>query len=127
MNSQEFGKICDAVSPMLLPEYSALDLDHAITPLIEEFVEARLNAQAEPLDEDTLLADLKVAANANQHGRPCQVCEALRSMSESARAGVKSALAGTIGERTLAEILTRNGYPTGRRAVATHRREDHKP
>lgn len=78
-------------------------------------------------DDADLLADLTAAEDANMHGRPCQVCQALRGMSELAREQVERALAGTIGERTLAEILTRNGYPTGRRAVATHRREDHTP
>lgn len=77
--------------------------------------------------EQELLKQLEKAEGANMHGRPCQVCTALSSMSESARAGVERALAGTIGERTLAEILTRNGYPTGRRAVQAHRREDHNP
>lgn len=77
-------------------------------------------------DED-LLADLADAEDANIHSRQCQVCLALRGMTELAREGVERALAGTIGERKLAEILTRNGYPTGRRAVATHRREGHKP
>jgi hypothetical protein len=74
-----------------------------------------------------LLAELASAEGANMHSRPCQVCRALESMSDHAKSGVVRALAGTIGERTLAEILTRNGYPTGRRAVATHRREDHTP
>lgn len=74
-----------------------------------------------------LLEDIAQAEDANMHARPCQVCQALRGMSELARAGVEKALAGTIGERTLADILTRNGYPTGRRAVATHRKEGHTP
>lgn len=77
------------------------------------------------MTDDALMADLAKAAQANMHARACQVCDALESLSEEARAGVKSALAGTIGERTLAEILTRNGYPTGRRAVARHRLEGH--
>lgn len=78
-------------------------------------------------DDTRLIADLGAAEVANIHGRACQVCSALRAMSEQARAAVEQALAGTIGERKLAEILTGNGYPTGRRAVATHRREDHTP
>ena len=72
-----------------------------------------------------LLAELGTAEAANQHGRPCQVCSALGQMSDSARGGVERALAGTIGARKLAEILTRNGYPTGRRAVFNHRNEGH--
>lgn len=75
-------------------------------------------------DED-LLADLGDAEQANQHARPCQVCDALSAMSDQAKSGVQRALAGTIGERKLAEILTRNGYPTGRRAVTRHRLEGH--
>lgn len=78
-------------------------------------------------DDTGLIADLGAAEMANMHGRACQVCSALGAMSEQARSAIERALAGTIGERKLAEILTRNGYPTGRRAVATHRREDHTP
>lgn len=77
------------------------------------------------MTDQQLLADLAAGANANQHARPCQVCEALDAMTEEARVGVKSALTGTIGERSLAEILTRNGYTTGRRAVRRHRQEGH--
>lgn len=72
-----------------------------------------------------LLSELAAAEGANQHSRPCQVCQALESMSDQAKTGVIRALAGTIGERKLAEILTRNGYPTGRRAVVRHRQEGH--
>lgn len=75
--------------------------------------------------DDELLTDLKAAEQANGVGRLCQVCDALEVMSDQARAGVNRALAGTIGERKLAEILTRNGYPTGRRAVRRHRLEGH--
>ena len=78
-------------------------------------------------DDKSLLEELGAAENANQHARPCQVCSALAQMSEGARGGVERALAGTIGERTLAEILTRNGYTTGRRAVKRHRQEGHTP
>lgn len=80
-----------------------------------------------PTPDEALLRDISAAEDANMHSRPCQVCSALRAMSDLAREQVERALAGTIGERTLADILTRNGYPTGRRAVATHRREDHTP
>lgn len=76
-------------------------------------------------EEDALLAALGEAEYANMHSRECRVCLALAAMSDRARAGVERALAGTIGERKLAEILTGSGYPTGRRAVATHRREGH--
>lgn len=73
-------------------------------------------------NEDALMSALGEAEQANMHSRGCQVCDALESMSERARAGVERALAGTIGERKLAEILTGSGYPTGRRAVANHRK-----
>ena len=78
-------------------------------------------------DDDKLLEELGAAENDNMHGRPCQVCQALPQMSESGRAGTERALAGTIGEQKLADILTRNGYPTGRRAVRRHRQEGHTP
>ncbi len=77
------------------------------------------------MSDEALLADLNVAENANQHARPCQVCDALTGMTIEAANGVKRALGGTIGERKLAEILTRNGYPTGTRAVRRHRMEGH--
>lgn len=74
------------------------------------------------IPDEALLEDLTEAEDANTMARACQVCVALDSMSELARERVNRALAGTIGERKLAEILTRNGYPTGRRAVAAHRK-----
>jgi hypothetical protein len=77
------------------------------------------------MNDDELLAELNEAEDANIHARDCQVCHALTNMSERARSGVNRALAGTIGERKLSEILTRTGYPTGRRAVARHRLEGH--
>lgn len=77
--------------------------------------------------DESLLSDIASAELANMHGALCQVCTALLKMEDRALEGVERALAGTIGERKLAEILTRNGYPTGRRAVANHRREAHTP
>lgn len=74
----------------------------------------------------SLLDDLAEAADGNMHQRPCQACQALDAMPESEQAAVRQALAGTIGERKLAEILTRHGYPTGRRAVNRHRLEGHQ-
>lgn len=76
--------------------------------------------------EENLLAELNEAEQANIHARPCQVCEHLERMPESVKAGVLRALSGTIGQEKLAAILTKNGYPTGWRAVAKHRREDHQ-
>ena len=75
--------------------------------------------------DDALLAELQAAEVANIHGRDCQVCEALPRISNPVRVAVERALAGTIGEQKLADILTRNGYPTGRRAVKRHRLEGH--
>lgn len=77
------------------------------------------------MSDDELLADLTRAEGANMHARGCQVCQALSRMSDVAREGVERALGGTIGQRTLAEILTKNGYPTSRRAVSRHRLEGH--
>lgn len=79
------------------------------------------------MSDDDLLAELEAAETANIHGRGCQACDALERMSEPARSSAKRALAGTIGEHKLAMILTRNGYPVGRRAVGRHRREGHTP
>lgn len=73
----------------------------------------------------TLLDDLAQAEGENMHSRGCQACEVLDAVPESEREGVRRALAGTIGERKLADILTRNGYPTGRRAINRHRLEGH--
>lgn len=75
-----------------------------------------------PTPEEALLQDLSRAEQANIHARACQVCAALDLIeSESARKAVEAALAGTIGRQKLADILTRNGYTVGRRAVQTHR------
>lgn len=76
--------------------------------------------------EQAMLADLREAEVANVHGRECQVCQALGRMPESVKPGVLRALSGTIGQDKLASILTKNGYPTGWRAVARHRREGHQ-
>jgi len=93
--------------------------------MIPDHDEAPILAQVQ--DEGLLLARLEKAEDANMHARDCQVCKALRTMSDQARVGVERALAGTIGERKLAAILTDSGYPTNRRAVANHRREAHTP
>lgn len=76
-------------------------------------------------NDEGLMADIEKAEIANMHARTCQVCDALDQMSVGAKQQVERALGGTIGERTLAEILTRNGFPTGRRAVRNHRSEGH--
>lgn len=78
------------------------------------------------MGEQEFLAELAAGEVANIHGRRCQVCVALEGMSESVKPGVLRALSGTIGQEKLALILTKNGYPTGWRAVANHRREDHQ-
>ena len=45
LESAEFGAICDAVAPLLRPlQYGALELDHAITPVIEQIIAARVAA-----------------------------------------------------------------------------------
>jgi len=75
--------------------------------------------------EGALLAELEQAENANPYSRPCQVCAALDQMSDQVKTSVEKALAGTIGKNKLAVILTRNGYPTGWRAVVRHRLEGH--
>lgn len=81
---------------------------------------------AEECHSIEMLADLAEAEVANMHGRNCQVCDALAQMSGDVLTAVSRALSGTIGEVRLAEILTKYGYPTGRRAVARHRREGHQ-
>lgn len=73
-----------------------------------------------------LLADLQAGERASIPNRPCQACVALENLSDQARPAVERALAGTIGETKLAQILTANGYPTGARAINRHRREDHQ-
>ena len=53
LESTEFGAICDAVMPLLRSlEYGALELDHAITPVIEQIIAARVaTAKADALRE----------------------------------------------------------------------------
>jgi hypothetical protein len=77
------------------------------------------------IDEEKLLADLEAGEKANVHARDCEVCVALETMSDRVKEPVLRALAGTIGLQRLADILTDNGYPTGRRAIDKHRREGH--
>lgn len=77
------------------------------------------------MSDADLMADLADGEQANIHARKCQVCQALEAMSDDARPSVLRALAGTIGQEKLAAILTRNGYPTGWRAVRNHRSEGH--
>lgn len=79
------------------------------------------------MSDADLLDDLSEAAQANVHARPCQVCQALAIMSDPARPVVERYLAGTIGAKKLADVLTANGYTVGRRAVQNHRREAHTP
>lgn len=76
--------------------------------------------------DSELLAQLAAAERANVHARPCQVCSALEKMSAPVRTAVEAALAGTIGGNKLADILTANGYPTGVRAVRSHRKDNHR-
>lgn len=73
----------------------------------------------------SLLTDLAEAERENVHARSCEACDTLAAAPENARPQVAQALAGTIGAQKLSEILTRNGYPTGRRAIQRHRREGH--
>jgi hypothetical protein len=76
---------------------------------------------------DPLVAELEAAEKAHPILRPCQACEAILRVSDDAREAVERALAGTIGEKTLAAILTRNGFTVGARAINRHRREAHTP
>lgn len=66
----------------------------------------------------------------------CQVCDALSRMSPQAADVIREALGrggrpgggslpGIIGGEKLAAILTKYGYPTGKRAVLRHRSEGH--
>lgn len=75
--------------------------------------------------EEALLEALDQAENKNMHDRPCQACAALESMPELVRSRVERALAGTIGENKLADILTESGYYVRRRAIRRHRAEGH--
>lgn len=79
------------------------------------------------MSDDSLLDEIAEAEQANQHARPCQVCAHLEVMSDERHDAISRALAGTIGEAKLAEILTRNGFTTGRRAIRRHRQEGHTP
>ena len=77
------------------------------------------------MNDENLLAALEQAEHDNMHARECLVCVALGEMSETARSHVERALAGTIGMKKLAKILTENGYEASERAVGNHRREGH--
>lgn len=75
-----------------------------------------------------LLSDLnKALAVSTTADTSCKACRALRDMPEDVRGPVADALAGTLGSETLANVLAKNGYPVGRRAIARHREEAHTP
>lgn len=78
-------------------------------------------------DDGALLEALGQAERANNHSGRCGMCEALGTMSETARAGVERALSGTIGAAKLSSVLTANGYPVAERQIRKHRREAHTP
>jgi len=71
--------------------------------------------------EDPLIEMIAQAERVNQHNGSCGLCLAMDTMSDQARSAVERAASGTIGMRSLARILTRSGYPVGRRAVYFHR------
>ena len=75
------------------------------------------------MSDDDLLKDLEEAEHANIFVRQCLVCTALGQMSETARTSVERALAGTIGQKKLARILTANGYEVSERSINNHRSE----
>ena len=75
------------------------------------------------LIEDLQAAHMKADPNA------CGACAALDmpNLDEETREQLASALAGTIGVKTLAEILRRNGITgAGRRTIDRHRKERHR-
>lgn len=75
----------------------------------------------------SLLEDLGEAEAANQHGRGCNLCTMLDQMEPEAAERVRAVVRGrTIGSEKLAAILSRNGYPAGRRAIKRHQMEDHQ-
>lgn len=74
----------------------------------------------------SLLEDLTAGEQKNTMARPCQMCEALKSIEdEETRIALTRAASGTIGRDKLAQILHRNGLPVGRRAIERHRQEGH--
>lgn len=74
------------------------------------------------MSDQDLLTELNKAERANGSILSCPACEALAAMSPDVHAAVERALGGTIGEEKLAAILTKSGYPTGRRAIRKHRK-----
>lgn len=77
------------------------------------------------MGDEALFTELEQAEVENTRARPCQACVALSQMGDRAKASTERALAGTIGQNKLADILTRNGYKVGARAIIRHRREGH--
>lgn len=83
---------------------------------------------------DDLLAAETVAGAPG--GRICPVCNLIADLQAKEHAdllAVEQALGGTIGERTLCEILRKHGFkdpktglPIGRSSLGRHRREGHQ-
>lgn len=75
----------------------------------------------------SLFDDLEEAEGANPHSSgPCSLCDALGRMEPEAADRVRAVVGGrTIGTEKLAAILNKNGFPTGRRAIMRHQKENH--
>lgn len=73
-----------------------------------------------------LIQDLANAKSSAHNGRgACKLCRLLADLPDDDRRALADAAAGTIGARTLADILRRNGMAVSRDTIMKHRREDH--
>lgn len=76
-------------------------------------------------DESSLLLDLKAA---RQVSTGCVLCGYIESLPPGElREALTSAAAGSMGGRTLEEVLAKNGIPGRRDTINKHRREGHNP
>jgi len=77
-----------------------------------------------------LVGEIEAAEQRRDHlgtGSGCKACDAIAAAEPgAAREALTRALAGTIGERRLVDILRRNGIQVGRTVIGRHRQEGHR-
>ena len=73
-----------------------------------------------------LVEELQQAALTNGHARRCQLCQAMEGMEPAMELEVRELVVGRmIGTRKASDILKRNGWDVGDRAIKRHIAEGH--
>ena len=74
-----------------------------------------------------LLQDLITEEFRSKDPHPCPLCDLIRNSDIHTGARLRDAASGTLSERALVRVLTKNKTGIGRRTVARHRAEEHTP